>query len=123
MTENNNKRGHEAVSEVGNSLSELHAAHPDCYRCKHRRGLVYSAHSRCVHPCISNEQNDGEFNYVMGSLISLLNFYNQGTSPLMKRMNISGTPHGVKNGWFNWPLDFDPIWLESCDRFEEKADD
>jgi len=23
-------------------------------------------------------------------------------------------PHGVKNGWATWPLDFDPIWVEKC---------
>ena len=23
-------------------------------------------------------------------------------------------PHGVKNGWCDWPLQFDPIWIESC---------
>jgi hypothetical protein len=23
-------------------------------------------------------------------------------------------PHGRKNGWANWPLDFDPIWVSEC---------
>ncbi len=23
-------------------------------------------------------------------------------------------PHGVKNGWANWPIDFDPIWVDEC---------
>ena len=32
---------------------------------------------------------------------------------------IKGNRHGIKNGWFYWPFLFDPIWLESCDSFEE----
>lgn len=23
-------------------------------------------------------------------------------------------PHGRKNGWANWPLDFDPTWVSEC---------
>ena len=34
--------------------------------------------------------------------------------------NVAGDPHGIKNGWFYWPLNFDPIWLKSCDSFEQK---
>ena len=29
-------------------------------------------------------------------------------------------PHGVKHGWAYWPLNFDPIWIESCDSFKQK---
>ena len=40
-------------------------------------------------------------------------------------------PHGVQNGWGFWPLEFDPIWVESCngysqdpaDRFQGGEDD
>lgn len=34
---------------------------------------------------------------------------------------VEGSPHGIKNGWFYWPFNFDPIWLKSCDSFEEKV--
>lgn len=34
------------------------------------------------------------------------------------RANVRGNPHGVRGGWFFWPLNFDPTWLESCDGFE-----
>lgn len=33
---------------------------------------------------------------------------------------VKGNQHGIKNGWFFWPIDFDPIWLESCTGFKEK---
>lgn len=29
-------------------------------------------------------------------------------------------PNGIKNGWFFWPLNFDPVWLENCDGFTAK---
>lgn len=36
---------------------------------------------------------------------------------------VSGHPHGIKNGWFLWPVNFDPNWLESCDGFSDKPED
>jgi hypothetical protein len=30
--------------------------------------------------------------------------------------------HGVKNGWADWPLNFDPVWVEDCKFFEEKEE-
>lgn len=35
--------------------------------------------------------------------------------------NVKGNAHGIKNGWFFWPFNFDPTWLQSCDGFTEKA--
>ena len=35
-------------------------------------------------------------------------------------LNIEGNEHGIRSGWFNWPFNFDPIWLENCDGFEDK---
>ena len=29
-------------------------------------------------------------------------------------------PQGVKGGWANWPTNFDPIWIESCNSFKAK---
>jgi len=38
------------------------------------------------------------------------------------KLTIKGHPHGIKNGWFFWPVNFDPIWLENCDGFQSKED-
>jgi len=45
-----------------------------------------------------------------------------GSFPMLSAagLNIAGDPHGIKNGWFMWPLNFDPIWLRNCDGFERK---
>lgn len=39
------------------------------------------------------------------------------------RANVVGHPHGIKRGWFMWPFNFDPYWLESCDGYEMKGVD
>jgi hypothetical protein len=31
---------------------------------------------------------------------------------------IEGDEHGIRNGWFNHPFNFDPTWLRRCDGFE-----
>ena len=37
-----------------------------------------------------------------------------------KNAKVEGDDYGRKSGWFFWPLNFDPVWLESCDGFEQK---
>ena len=34
---------------------------------------------------------------------------------------VVGDRRGIKNGWFFWPLLFDPTWLVSCNGFKERA--
>jgi hypothetical protein len=31
---------------------------------------------------------------------------------------VTGDAYGIRSGWFFWPLNFDPVWLKSCDGFE-----
>lgn len=39
---------------------------------------------------------------------------------LNKQAKVTGNEHGKSEGWFFWPFNFDPIWLESCNGFEKK---
>jgi len=32
--------------------------------------------------------------------------------------SVEGDNHGKRNGWFQWPYNFDPVWLISCDGFK-----
>lgn len=33
--------------------------------------------------------------------------------------NMSGNAHGIKNGWFYYPMLFDPVWMgKVCSNFE-----
>lgn len=36
------------------------------------------------------------------------------------KASVTANEHGRKRGWFIWPFNFDPIWLESCTGFESK---
>lgn len=35
-----------------------------------------------------------------------------------KNAKVEGNSYGIKNGWFDHPYNFDPVWLEECDGFE-----
>lgn len=33
--------------------------------------------------------------------------------------NVTGSPHGIRKGWFMYPLEFDPVWMTTqCSTFE-----
>jgi hypothetical protein len=68
-----------------------------CYNCNWRRDLPGDAHSLCV---------IGMADLVNGS----------------KLVKVVGTPHGIEKGWFMWPFNFDPVWLESCNAHITKED-
>lgn len=89
---------------------------PNCYDCKYRRNLAGNAHSKCAHPESVSEDALGELMAILASV--------QRVSPVTttgaKILNIKGSSHGIRNGWFNWPFNFDPIWLESCSGFTPK---
>lgn len=36
---------------------------------------------------------------------------------------VEGNAHGIRSGWFRWPLNFDPVWLVSCDGFSNDPKD
>lgn len=44
-----------------------------------------------------------------------------GGGPMsVKSPRVIGDSHGIRMGWFFWPLNYDPTWLKSCDGFEAK---
>ena len=85
---------------------------PNCYECKHRGEVAGSAHSSCKHPTCEG---------VGGGLIGLMSALSGGHAPQLKtELKVKGKEHGIKSGWFNHPLNFDPVWLEECNGFEKK---
>jgi hypothetical protein len=40
-----------------------------------------------------------------------------------KNAKVTASEHGVRNGWFMWPLNFDPNWLVTCDGFSADPKD
>lgn len=80
-------------------------AKPNCYKCKHRGTVPGDAHSCCEYP---------------GAKSGMFDFFNPKNMLLATKLNIKADLHGIKMGWFMWPANFDPCWLENCDGFEEK---
>ena len=85
---------------------------PNCYTCRHRGEIPGDCHSRCLHPAIG-QQNDNPF----GAMVDMMR---GRTVDAAKALNIRGNPIGIKRGWFFWPANFDPTWLENCDGYEAK---
>ena len=76
-----------------------------CYKCKYRGNVPGSAHSLCWHP---------------GNETGIFDMFSTVNRENMIKLNIKANAHGVKSGWFMWPVNFDPVWLENCDGFVEK---
>lgn len=87
---------------------------PNCYECKFRRNLPGDAHSRCAHPRLP----------VLHPVLAILQEMTSGVEasgvPSEQAIKVTGNPHGIRSGWFMWPVNFDPVWLESCTGFEPK---
>ena len=88
---------------------------PDCYKCKYRGEVAGSAHSCCKHPKCEG---------VGGGLAGLFAILGGGHGmPMESGLKVKGNEHGIRNGWFAHPLNFDPVWLEECDGFEALLED
>lgn len=85
----------------------------NCYKCEYRGKVAGSAHSRCNHPLVKQDDND------FGALVDMLAGKNIEAA---KKLNIKANPQGVRNGWFAWPANFDPVWLINCDGFKQKEE-
>lgn len=90
----------------------------DCYTCQWRGYVPGSVHTRCNHPSLNKSVINNPMTEVMAIFASV------GRAPAMnvstKELNIQGHPHGIEKGWFNFPWNFDPVWLENCDGYEAK---
>jgi len=88
-----------------------------CYNCKHRCNIPGDAHSQCSHP--EANLNSDPLSNIMAMMASVGRVA-PTISPDALSLKIQANEHGIKSGWFNWPYNFDPIWLENCEGFEEK---
>jgi len=83
----------------------------NCYKCRYKEDIPGDAHVCCEHPEIKKNLKEEMF-----ACLGVSN----AISPSSQKLNIRANAHGVEKGWFNWPVNFDPVWLENCDGFEEK---
>jgi hypothetical protein len=92
-------------------------AKPDCYKCEYRGDLPGDAHSCCKHPKNADLLND-PLAQLLGLFASVHRIEPVGVET---GLNVKGNPHGINRGRFNWPINFDPVWLEECDGFTLKS--
>lgn len=88
---------------------------PDCYSCAHRGEVPGSAHSSCKHPKAGGKDPGANVFAILASVGRVAPVVDMDGAAAL---NIAGHRHGIANGWFNWPFNFDPVWLENCDGFE-----
>jgi len=89
---------------------------PNCFDCNWRGRVPGSSHSQCNHP--KNKEVLGDNTNQLLSIFASVG----RVAPVSADtgLNVTGKQRGIEMGWFNWPFNFDPVWLESCDGFEEK---
>ncbi len=100
-----------------------------CYECQHRREVPGSAHSKCVHPA-TQQTHTSPFMQLAGvvgkrggdQLMAMAQHFDEGPQVAANALGIKANFHGIKNGWFVWPVNFDPVWLEHCDGFAAKTE-
>ena len=80
---------------------------PNCYECKYRGNVPGDAHSCCNYP---------------GNNTGMLSFFAPENSKNARELGVKADAHGVRMGWFMWPVNFDPVWLKSCNGFEKKVE-
>ena len=86
----------------------------DCYSCKHRGTVPGSVHSSCRHSSTKAFSDDP-----IMAIMAMLARGSIGTE-FAEANGVKLNSTGVRNGWANWPLNFDPIWIDECPLFEEK---
>ena len=93
----------------------------DCKNCIYREKALGSTHSYCSF----FKENGGE-DYRSIELLFAGGLYELNATSMdkgEKRPAVTKNPHGVKNGWCNWPLNFDPIWIEDCMLYTKRKRD
>jgi hypothetical protein len=78
---------------------------PTCYQCQYRGTVPGDAHSCCKYP---------------GTSTNIFDIFNPKNREIAIELKIQANPHGIRSGWFIWPVNFDPAWLENCNGFEAK---
>lgn len=88
---------------------------PGCYGCKFRGNVPGDAHSQCLHPLVEAAKKEA-----FASIYSLFALAGGGVPMPVNGMIVKGNSHGIRNGWFTWPFNFDPVWLEECSGYDPK---
>lgn len=109
--------------------------HPLCYRCKHAREIPGNAHRQCRAPVNRLTDADEKERAAVELAATMAARTNARLTPgeraaltpatidaMERTTGIAVEMHelGIQGGWAFWPYNFDPVWLKSCNAFEEE---
>ena len=87
----------------------------NCNNCIHRGTVPGSAHSSCSLVGDEPKQLLVAIQYMKGARLHLKDKSTNKETPLLIL-----DPTGIKGGWANWPIDFDPVWVSKCQGYTPK---
>ena len=89
-----------------------------CNNCRHRGTVPNSVHSSCHHPIAIEIISDHET--LLSMMKSIVEFNKLGyTGSLGLKLKEDYEEYAISNGYFIFPINFDPGWIENCNGFEE----
>ena len=93
---------------------------PNCHKCTHRGEVPGSAHSSCKHPEAVKARGNSPLSEAMAIFASVGRVAPVIAPP--ENIVVVGNQRGIRMGWFNWPYNFDQVWLEECSGLEAKTE-
>ncbi len=91
----------------------------NCNECLHHGTVPGSAHLKCVHPKTADSSAD-PLAEMMAIFAGVGRSGPSADMVMASSMGVTINHHGFRHGWANWPWNFDPIWIETCDCFEKR---
>lgn len=85
----------------------------NCHECRFSGPVPGSCHLSCNHPLLEGGGHGGQSLRVLCLIAAAIT---GGCEPF----GITIHNHGLKNGWACWPMDFDPVWIDGCNKFEPR---
>lgn len=92
----------------------------NCHKCKHHGTNPGTHHLRCRHPKVgASEVTDNPLAKAFAILAGVDRCGPTVDPYTAISMGITINEHGFRKGWANWPWNFDPIWINTCNCYEE----
>lgn len=89
---------------------------PNCYNCKYRRNVPGDAHSSCVHPGTAAALDGNP----LAAALAIMFDHKPSADEVKEPLKVTAERHGIINGWFHFPVNFDPAWLVTCNGFTSR---
>lgn len=91
----------------------------ECWNCVHHATMPGSCHLQCRHPKCGQDLANPLSNIM--AIFASVGRVQPRISMAAIELGIEINPTGIKGGWANWPWNFDPRWIETCNGYEERS--